>query len=634
MGSWFARAQRVLVILVSAALVVALTSSVAVSAPEPAALAAPTTNTVVADGRSMSADDVVAVARNGAKITLTKAARQRSLNAYYLLLEGAREGISIYWFNRAPGSGRQEVIFSGDPLSTKVGSDSPTCPISGERCSNRDFLLERQLRSFQAGAADGLGPEASREVVRAMMAERVNTMSYEAASPQLTQMLIDMLNNDVTPVVQSRGSPGEGDLPQLSNVSATMVGAGYAYFKGTRMTAKQALRRAGLKPLQDQPGRPLAPGAPFAADDAALTSSNAFSIGQAALLLHDTKRALDWQDLLYAMSLEGMNSSITPLAAPVRASRPEPQWQADAKRVLDMIEGSYLFDRDEETEDGVPTRIIQDPESLRAMSQRNAAAWGAWKQLRKALQVQMNSSDHNPSVTPGWSPRSAPELDTPWFDQYYVKGGPNNERCKGKGCRHGYILSNANWDPYPIANEIEALTNALANCAVNDAMVPLRFEDTFFTVIEASYGLTPQQQERAAPRASSYALADLLQQVHTHQNPVPAEGNSIVSGVEDLQASTSLKVAALKDMNTALVRLQGMNLLSSAYWMNIRQIQGKKLDLDRSFGASTTAAWKGFREVVPWQAKNRPPEPPGEIAYRFLRSHPATNYHKAAVTPP
>ena len=58
-----------------------------------------------------------------------------------------------------------------------------------------------------------------------MMAVRANTMVYEAASPQLTQMLLDLLNKWISPVVQSRGSPGEGDLPQMSNVGATMVGA-------------------------------------------------------------------------------------------------------------------------------------------------------------------------------------------------------------------------------------------------------------------------------------------------------------------------------------------------------------------------------------------------------------------------
>ena len=81
---------------------------------------------------------------------------------------------------------------------------------------------------------------------------------------------IDLLNKRVTPVVQSRGSLGEADLAQLSNVGATMLGAGEAYYQGVRMQADQALKKAGLSPIQ-----------PFAADDNALTSSNAYATGQA-----------------------------------------------------------------------------------------------------------------------------------------------------------------------------------------------------------------------------------------------------------------------------------------------------------------------------------------------------------------
>ena len=47
---------------------------------------------------------------------------------------------------------------------------------------------------------------------------------------------------------------------------------------------EEALRRAGLQPLK-----------PFAADDNALTSSNAYAVGQAVLLLARELPALDHQ---------------------------------------------------------------------------------------------------------------------------------------------------------------------------------------------------------------------------------------------------------------------------------------------------------------------------------------------------
>jgi hypothetical protein len=100
--------------------------------------------------------------------------------------------------------------------------------------------------------------------------------------------------------------------------------------------------------------------------------------------------ALNWQDLLYGMDLEEMNSSVTPLAAPVQANRPFPWGNADAPRALDIIKGSYLLNLDQVSKTGVPVRIIQDPESLRAMSQRDAAAWEAWNQLDRDLLIQLN----------------------------------------------------------------------------------------------------------------------------------------------------------------------------------------------------------------------------------------------------
>ncbi len=105
-----------------------------------------------------------------------------------------------------------------------------------------------------------------------------------------------------------------------------MVGAGDAYFQGVRMKADQALKNAGLTPIQ-----------PFAADDNALTSSNAYATGQSALLVHDAREALEWSDLIYAIDLNGMNSSITPLSLVVQRDRPEKWLNWHAARVLDMI---------------------------------------------------------------------------------------------------------------------------------------------------------------------------------------------------------------------------------------------------------------------------------------------------------
>src|SRR5580692_8936928 len=134
-------------------------------------------------GRDMTIQQVVDVARHGAKVQLSPEAKQRQADNHGLLLEAAAEGVAVYWFNRGAGDQRETVMFSGDPLTPE----------------NRAYLEKTQLREFQRGAAAGYGPEVrEEEIVRAMMVVRANAMTHNAPSPQLSQMLIDLLNRRIT----------------------------------------------------------------------------------------------------------------------------------------------------------------------------------------------------------------------------------------------------------------------------------------------------------------------------------------------------------------------------------------------------------------------------------------------------
>jgi histidine ammonia-lyase len=533
--------------------------------------------TITLTGHDLTIEQVVAVARYGAKVQLSPEAKQREADNYGLLLEAATEGVAVYWFNRGAGDQRETVMFSGDPMSAE---NKPK--------------IERSLMMEFRSAFGGYGPEVSdEEIVRAMMVVRANAMTWNAPSPQLAQMLTDLLNKRVTPVVEARGTLGEGDLAQLGDVGSTMVGAGDAYCNGMRMSAADALKQAGLSPIQ-----------PFGADNNALTSSDAYATGQAALLAADAKDALDWADMAYAMDLTGMNSSITPLSLVVQADRPFAWLNWDAARVLDWIKGSYLFGDD-------PKRIIQDPESLRASSIRQASAWEAWASLRHAVSEQLNSSDHNPAVHADLGPSDSWELATPQMMKYYIKGGPQSH---GK---HGYIVSNANWDPYPMANVIENLTLALANMDVAVTLRIDRFSNPFFTVVNG-YEVLP-----AAGRFfgfGGYEPADLWQDIEALSHPIEPQGQAIVSTVEDLEAQTRLKVVHARAVVDDTFALLAQDVLTAAYWMDVRKAQ----DSTRDFGRGPTAAWTALRKAIPLNRDPSapPPKPVGMLAADFMVANP------------
>jgi histidine ammonia-lyase len=551
-----------------------------------------TDRTVILNGHDLSIDQIVMVARHGAMVELSAEARQHQADSYGLLLEAAAEGIPVYWFNRGAGDQRETVMFEGDPLSPK----------------NHALIDKTQAQRFASAAQWGTGPEIDHEeIVRAMMVVRANAMVHNAPSPQLSQMLLDLLNKRITPVVQSRGTLGEGDLQQLGNVGGAMVGAGEAYYQGIRMKADQALKSAGLTPLQ-----------PFAADDNALTSSNAYATGQSALLVHDAREALEWSDLIYAIDLNGMNSSITPLSLVVQHDRPEKWLNWHAARVLDMIKGSYLFDKDAK-------RIIQDPESLRASSIRQASTWEAWAALRDAVLFQANSSDHNPAVNVGMSPQDSWELSTPQLMRFFVKGG---SRSHGQ---HGYIVSNANWDPYPLANQIESFVIALANMDIAVMLRIERFRNPFFTGVAASDVL---------PGASTgfvdFAPVDLEQEIQSLMNPVAPFGSAIVGTVEDLQAQTRIKTQRARQAVETTFDLLSFDLLEGSFWLDARKTQGP----ERSFGAAPTAAWTAFRQRVPLRPGTAPQGTAEQgsksislAAAEFLKTTAASSFYRGRDVP-
>ena len=544
-------------------------------------------HTATLTGRDLTIEQIVEVARYGAKVQLSPEAQQREADNYGLLLEATTEGVPVYWFNRGTGAQRETVLFEGDATSP----------------ANKPKLAAQQLERFRLGALVGFGPEVeAEEIVRATMVVRANAMTYNAPSPPVAHMLLELINKRITPVVQSRGTVGEGDLAQLGNIAGVMVGAGEAYYQGVRMPAAKALAQAGLKPIQ-----------PFAADENALMSSNAYATGQAALVVYDARRALEWADLIYAMDLDGMNSSVTPLSLVVQCDRPGKWLNWDAGRILDMLKGSYLFDGD--------TRIIQDPESLRASSIRAGSAWEEWAALRDAVLFQANTSDHNPAVHVGMGPEDSWELATPQLMKFYVKGGPQSHG------QHGYIVSNANWDPYPMANKLENFVIALGNLDVAVMLRIDRFTSPFFTVVEASQVLPDIPHD-----SDGYTPPDLQQEIQSLSNPVAPSGSAIESTVEDLQAQTRIKVLHARQAVATTLDLLGHDLLQAGFWIDVR----KKQDARRDLGKAPTAAWIALRKIVPLKTAEqriRASQSDEVLAAAFVHSTDPETFYSSSPPP-
>ena len=134
---------------------------------------------------------------------------------------------------------------------------------------------------FVVGRAIGVGEPLPRAIVRAAMLARANAMTLGGAgvSPAVLDLLIAMLNRDVTPVVPRWGSIGAGDLGLLAHIALVMIGRGAAVREGRVMPGADALKAADLTPVVLGPK-----------DGLALCNGNALSAGMAGLALHAARR--------------------------------------------------------------------------------------------------------------------------------------------------------------------------------------------------------------------------------------------------------------------------------------------------------------------------------------------------------
>jgi histidine ammonia-lyase len=574
--------------------------------------------TITLTGKSMTVQDVVDIARHGAQVRVSAAHRQSSAANLELVLEGARQGVPIYGFNRGGGAEREVVIFEGDPLSPE----------------NAELLVQGRWDSFRLvgvhGGGEqhtGLGPEvADEEIVRAQMAVTLNRMRHSGMNPALVDLLIDFLNERITPVVLSRGTDGGGDLAQDASVRAAMVGVGDVHLQGQRMSARQALTMTGVQPLAQT--------VDSIGVYAGWGGHNAYTDGQAALLVHDAKQTLDWGDLVFAMSMLGLNSSVNPLTAVPQNARAYPYVNWQAKRLLNILRGSFLFELEldpNNPDDTHGQRLLQDPLSYRDYSQRNGAVWEAYARLKKNLQIQINSTSSNPVIKPGVHPSDSWELNTPWIKRYYVEPAGNTEG--------GFILGSANFDNTPLNDSMEQFNLALAQSYVATLERTQRTFDPFFTVIRTvgSRGLLegfPEEVQCNVPHADGFAMSDLLGELKSLANPVPAEGNWTERGIQDVQGLGRLKVAKARLAVDNALYLISQELLSATKWMDHRRVQSP----GRSFGAVPTAAWQAWRVVSPCQ------QDPNErelmetwrmnLPYAFMKGNPASSFLGANAAEP
>lgn len=231
-----------------------------------------------------------------------------------------------------------------------------------------------------------MGKQMPEDVVRAMMALRINDFcrGNSGLRLQTIQMLADLLNKGIVPVVPEKGSVGaSGDLVPMAHLSLVMIGEGEAVVDGQRMSGAKALAARSLKPLELAAGEGLA-----------LINGTQFMIALGCLALHDALNLCKHADIAASMSLETLMGTRTAFDPRIHQARPHPGQIMAARNMLKITENSEIISSHHDCS------RIQDAYTLRCSPQVHGASWDAFAYVDNVIRVEMNASTENPLIFP------------------------------------------------------------------------------------------------------------------------------------------------------------------------------------------------------------------------------------------
>jgi histidine ammonia-lyase len=313
------------------------------------------------DGPGVTIDDVVAVARESERVELTSAAIER-MAVTRAVVERLAEGEPRYG------------------ISTGFGALA-TVSIPPDR---RRALQTALIRSHAAG----MGDPVENEVVRAMVLLRARTLAlgYSGARPLIAQAMIDILNADITPIVPEYGSLGaSGDLAPLAHGALALLGEGDVIHHGVVRPAADALREAGLAPIELAEKEGLA-----------VTNGTDAILGMLCLAIADIDRLLDQADMIAAMTVEGLLASDAPFSADLQALRPQPGQAVSAANLRLMLAGSPIV-----ASHATPQDVrVQDAYSIRCTPSVHGAVRDTLAHCRTVAEHELASAIDNPMVFP------------------------------------------------------------------------------------------------------------------------------------------------------------------------------------------------------------------------------------------
>jgi phenylalanine ammonia-lyase len=325
------------------------------------------------NGHKLSIADVWQVATQHAACELADDARPRIRQSREFVEKVAAQPRAIYGINTGFG------------------------PLSGFRVSSKD-QKQHQLHLLHHLFV-GQGTHFSERETRAIMLARVNALArgFSGIREKLIELLIAAMNRGVLPEIPSEGSVGaSGDLVPLAHMAGLIVGMGYARYKGKRLPAAQAMKKAGLHTVQLQCKEGLA-----------LVNGTSVMTGLTALSTHEAEKQLHLAEMLTACLFQALGGEPEALCQQIHKARGFRGQSLSAWRIAEYLRTHPDYARriDEHQWGSTPKPVdpgaeIQDPYSLRCAPQILGAFQEAHWHVAEVVTRELNASTDNPLIFP------------------------------------------------------------------------------------------------------------------------------------------------------------------------------------------------------------------------------------------
>jgi histidine ammonia-lyase len=394
-----------------------------------------------------------------------------------------------------------------------------------------------------------VGERLPTELSRAAMAVRCNGLCAggSGATVAIADGLVALLNAGVSPCIPRSGSVGASDLCMLAHVGLTLIGEGEAELEGRRMASAEALARAGLAPVRLGPK-----------DGLAICSSSAVSAAVAALALVDAIACLETMQIAAALSMEGFRANLSPLDPRVVAARPAPgqAWAAEGLRAL--LDGGAL------TQPGAARRL-QDPLSLRCVSQIHGSLHVALELLAAAVTPELGGAADNPIVL------------------------TDDEE----------ILSTGNFHVPALAMALDATAIALSQVAAASAERQARLKTERLSGLPT--GLSPTSHLSSGLSPLTRTAQALTVEIRHRAAPLSLMPTIAADSVEDDSTGAAHGALRVREQVERMRLLAAIELIVAAQAVDLA-VSGPS----GSLGAGTAAAFAAVREVVETLEEDRP----------------------------